>query len=437
MGYQTVEHSRLWFPRDTSYRVQNIRRMGNNVEQKPFLGNNSTATKSLPTSRTSPDILARLHMRLAASCASGQIRAVSLAVRHGGALVDRWASGWVADPHVSNNVTVDTRFLVASLTKPITAAAVMRLVEEGEISLGTPVASILPQFKHDGRKGIQLWHLLTHTSGLPDMISDNVRLRERHAGLPEFFERLCREPLLFAPGTRIGYQSMGSLVIAMIIERLTNVPFPAFVSREILQPAGMTESELGLSPQGAEYGDAQVELPEGQRDTNWHWNSRYWRTLGAPWGGLTSTATDLAAFLHIFLSEGCGVSGRRVLAPVTVAVMCRDWASALGADFPAFGLGWMLRGQAQPAMCCILQQQDMAPSDPTRVVTSPDIVYDRAFFADLMSEQAFGHTGVTGCAMWADPALSVAAVVLTSTPSALSNGTISLAANMIASSVEV
>ena len=88
-------------------------------------------------------------------------------------------------------------------------------------------------------------------------------------------------------------------------------------------------------------------------------------------------------------------------------------------------------------MCCILQQQDMAPSDPTRVVTSPDIVYDRAFFADLMSEQAFGHTGVTGYVMWADPALSVAAVVLTSTPSALSNGTIPLAANMIASSVEV
>ena len=351
--------------------------------------------------------------------------AFSFTLMHRGQLAYRWDS---TSGHIASSNSVGSRFLVASLTKPVTAAAMMRLVEEGEISLTTPVAKVLPQFSGDGREHIKLWHLLTHTSGLPDMVADNIRLRENHAGLTDFFDELCSAPLQFKPGSGIGYQSMGSLVIAMLIERLTNAPFRDFVSAEILAPAGMTDSSIGLSPQNNEGDVVDVELPTGQRETDWHWNSNYWRTLGAPWGGLITTAQDLVSFLHIFLKQGRSLRGRTVLSPATTTSMCRDWTRKLSNDFPEVGLTWLIRGDDQ------VLQRDRVPGsiDDAHVTTSAEYVFDRRFFGELTSKNAFGHTGATGCSMWADPDLDVAAVLLTNTPQILQSETLPRISNMVA-----
>ena len=85
----------------------------------------------------------------------------------------------------------DTIFLVASITKPIIAGAVMMLVERGEASLDDQVAAIVPEFGQNGKKEVQLCHLLTHTSGLPDMLPDNLELRARFAPMSKFIERIC------------------------------------------------------------------------------------------------------------------------------------------------------------------------------------------------------------------------------------------------------
>ncbi len=374
----------------------------------------------------------KLHARLAALCGHARPRAVSAALVHGDVIVDRWAAGRVGDAPETTGVNTDSRFLVASLSKPVTAAAVMRLVEDGEIALTTPVSRVLPQFVGGGKDGIQVWHLLTHTSGLPDMVAENVSLRERQADLPEFFECVCRAPLHFAPGEAVGYQSMGLLVLATLVERIAGKPFRRFVAREIFEPAGMASSEFGISEFSVEAPYVQVELPDGQQGVGWHWNSRYWRTFGAPWGGLVTTASDLAAFLHLFLNEGRAPGGRRVLSPAAVTAMCRDRTSGRAPGLPTLGLGWLIRGDAG-------SWSDAGPrhgpgGDPTHVSTPADFVFDREFFGDLMSRDAVGHTGATGCVMWADPSLRVAGVVLTSSPATLRNGAIPLLANLVAAS---
>jgi CubicO group peptidase (beta-lactamase class C family) len=374
--------------------------------------------------------LGKLHARLAALCGDARPRAVSAALVQGDAIVDRWAAGRTDDAAGSARVDTGSRFLAASLTKVVTAAAFMRLVEDGEIALATPVSRVLPQFAGDGRESIEVRHLLTHSSGLPDMVAENLSLRERQAGLPEFFECVCRAPLLFAPGETVSYQSMGTLVLATLAERIAGEPFRRFVAREIFEPAGMSSSELGVSTFSVDAPYVQVELPEGQQSVGWHWNSRYWRTLGVPWGGLVTTASDLAAFLCLFLNEGRAPDGRRVLSRAAVAAMCRDWTSDRAAGLPALGLGWLIRGD--PGRSRAARSGGRPGGDPTLVSTAADYVFDRAFFGDLMSSDAVGHTGATGCVMWADPRLRIAGVVLTSSPAVLTSGEIPLLANLVA-----
>ena len=137
-------------------------------------------------------------------------------------------------------------FLLASITKPMTAAAVLILADRGELRLTDPVSRFLPEFRGEGRERILIRHLLTHTSGLPDMLPENEALRQRHAPLRDFVQGALRTPLLFAPGTRFHYQSMGILLAAEIVERLVRRPFRDFLREQVFRPLGMRDTSLGL-----------------------------------------------------------------------------------------------------------------------------------------------------------------------------------------------
>lgn len=360
----------------------------------------------------------------------GCARAVSLAVSRGNHPSIAWALG---DRDGVNSVTPKTRFLVASLSKPVTAAVLMRLVEEGELTLETPVASILPAFTGAGREEVRVVHLLTHTSGLPDMVAENVELRRRHAPLSEFFRAVSRTELLFRPGTGNSYQSMGFVVMSTLIEHLTGRRFAEFARAELFEPAGMYDTHFGLpdGDDGAE--DAQVELPTDQLNTDYHWNSPYWRGLGVPWGGLITTATDLTRFLRLF-------SQPSVLAPATAQAMTRDWLRGLGPRFSAWGLGFKIKGDAPgyfdgSSSARQGHAKDERASDSSAVkrdsFTSPGAAHNRAFLGELTSKEAYGHSGATGCAMWVDPVNSLSCVLLSSSPGILRDGTLPRIANMV------
>src|SRR6185295_14730675 len=113
-------------------------------------------------------------------------------------------------------------------------------------------------------EAVTLKHLLTHTSGLPDMLPENIELRRRHAPLSEFVALTCRTTLLFRPGEKVSYQSMGILLAAAIVEKISGQPMPAFLRANIFAPLRMTQTSLGLG--GRNIADtAQCQVTEGER----------------------------------------------------------------------------------------------------------------------------------------------------------------------------
>ena len=303
---------------------------------------------------------------------AGILQAATLHVRRGGR-VHQKAFG---------RAKTDSMFLLGSITKPLTATAVMLLVERGELKLDDPAVKYLPEFSEGARREITLRHLLNHTSGLPDQLENNDELRARHAPLADFVRGALRTPLLFQPGTKYHYQSMGILLAAEIVERITLARLPDFLAAEVFRPLGMKRTALGLGsfrksdmvPMQTEH--AAAEAGAGKPGTQaWDWNSDYWRNLAAPWGGAHSSAADVAAFLHSFLQP----TGK-VLRPETAALMVRNHTPGMAASR---GLGFMV---------------------------------GPAGFATHGSAQTFGHSGSTGTLAWADPASNLSFVLLTSLP---------------------
>ncbi len=298
--------------------------------------------------------------------------------------------------------STDTIFLLASITKTMSAAGVMALVEERALDLSDRVMKFFPEFTGDRREEITIHHLLTHTSGLPDQLPENAELRKRHAPLSEFVERTLRTPLLFKPGTRYSYQSMGILLAAEIAQRITGTPFPDFLSERIFRPLGMKHTALGLGeiPQEdtvqCQTEDAAPEAGSGSAEAkNWDWNSSYWRNLGAPWGGAHGTAADVARFLESFLHpDGSAVH------PDTAREMIRNHNEGLDTSR---GLGFALGPSA---------------------------------FVEGCSDKAFGHGGATGTLAWADPPRDRVCVILTSLPANKSRSLISEPVSELISAAE-
>ncbi|MFN7924982.1 MAG: serine hydrolase domain-containing protein [Bryobacteraceae bacterium] len=273
----------------------------------------------------------------------------------------------------------DTVFLLASITKPMTAIAVMKLVDAGQVKLADKVQKFIPEFKGGDRDLITVKHLLTHTSGLPDMLPENEELRKKHAPLSEFVAGTCRVPLLFKPGTQVKYQSMGILLAAEIVERVSKTPLRAFLKKNLFDPLGMKQTSLGLG--GRRIPDTAIGQVTGNDD--WNWNSPYWRDFGAPWGGAHSTTADLLVLLGYFLEPDA-----RVLKPETARLMVTDQNAGLNEPW---GLGFMVNGNK---------------------------------FAKKCSRNTFGHWGSTGTVAWADPVTKASFVLLTTKPAQDSRGTV-------------
>jgi CubicO group peptidase (beta-lactamase class C family) len=294
--------------------------------------------------------------------AAGDVRAAVLDVRRGKQSFER-AFGQARGP--------ETVFIVASISKPMTATGVMLLADRGKLALSDPVRKFIPEFSGGDRDRVTVEHLLTHTSGLPDMLPENIELRRRHAALDDFVAGTCRAPLLFKPGTKVSYQSMGILLAAEIAQRVTKMPFREFLRREVFLPLGMRQTSLGLGGRRID-GTAQCQV-EGKDD--WNWNSAYWRDLGAPWGGVHSTAADISKFLNSFLRPN-GL----VLKRDTAAGMIANHTPGLN---DTWGLGWKLEPGA---------------------------------FARACSPRTFGHYGATGTVAWGDPETGTRCVLLTTWP---------------------
>jgi len=304
-------------------------------------------------------------------------------------------------------VQPDSVFLLASITKPVTACALMMLAEQGKVSISDPVSEYLPDFAGGERDLVRVRDLLSHTSGLPDMLPENIDLRRANAPLSEFVQRTYRTPLLYRPREGFRYQSMGILLAGEIVERISGMRLREFEQKEIFGPLGMKNSALGMKSGWRIDGTVSCyESPDSDPHdiARFGANTPYWRDIGHPWGGMHSTTTDLAILLQTFLNGG-GFAGVRLLSPTTVTAMISDQNGRLNHPW---GLGWAL---------------------------AHSTAWNYA--GDLVSSRTFGHAGATGTVAWADPERQLLCVILTNRPIAQGSGRLlRLVSNAVVASIE-
>lgn len=253
---------------------------------------------------------------LAATYPADQPGAVALIVRDGRTLL-RQGYG-LAHLELGVPLQPDMVFAVGSVTKQLTAAAILLLQERGKLSVDDDITKHLPDYPAHGQK-ITLEHLLTHTSGIPSYTGTAewlARVRD-DLSLPQVIDLFKDKPLEFAPGTQWAYNNSGYILLGAVIEKVSGKPYPDFIEHEILAPLGMTRSSYGsfskIIPrrvQGYERG------ADGYRNAR----SISMSTFHAA-GALLTTADDLARweqalFAGRFLSEG---SLTRMLTPVRVS----------------------------------------------------------------------------------------------------------------------
>lgn len=249
-------------------------------------------------------------------------------------------------------MTLDTVFWLASMTKAVTATAAMQLIEQGQLTLETPVASILPilgevpvltGFDAAGqprlrspKRPITIHHLLTHTAGFSyEMISpallryravaDKVpyTARAKAAGIPSALAL----PLLFDPGERWEY-SISMDWLGRVIEAVTGEQLGDYFHHAIFEPLGMHDTSFALSP--SQVGRLAI-MHNRQADgtlTVADFTMPTAPRTHSGGGGLSGTGPDYLRFLQLFLQQGT-VNSQRILAPETVALMARNQLGGL------------------------------------------------------------------------------------------------------------
>ena len=231
------------------------------------------------------------------------------------------------------------------------------------------------------------------------MLPNNRQLRMAGAPLLAFVEDTCDCEPAFAPGRGVQYQSMGYALLGEIITRVSGKTCARFLRDEIFEPLGMNDTSLGAPESWFPGPEAKIDrVPEirvpadQQSGTDWNWNSRYWRMLGAPWGGLLTTPADLGRFAALMLNGGT-LGGRTIFSAATVGAAVRNQLEPMR-DVPEedrrckpWGLGWRLNWPAHSEN-----------------------------FGDLLSPETFGHWGATGTVFWIDPRNEAWAVLLTTQP---------------------
>jgi CubicO group peptidase (beta-lactamase class C family) len=317
---------------------------------------------------------------------SRRVTAASVLVARRGVIVLRGGWGRLAPDLASSKAGPETIYILASITKPVTVTALMLLVERGQVSLSDPVQKYLPEFRGPGREKVRVRDLLSHTSGLPDMLPENVKLRAANAPLAEFVKGALTTPLLFEPRSSFRYSSMGTLLAATIVERVAQMPLAQFERQELFEPLKMKHSSLGLGKRSI--GDtARVQgdsFAETEKDLQRYGaNSPYLRKLGHPWGGMHSNVDDLGIFLQMFLNGGVH-DGKRILGRATVEAMIKNRNQGLGHPW---GLGWALQRSTEWNA-----------------------------FGDLSSDRTYGHSGASGTVAWVDPRRELLCVILTTRP---------------------
>jgi len=267
-------------------------------------------------------------------------------------------------------VVLDTRFDLASLTKPFVATLALREVAAGHIGLDEPLVRFIPEWRGSQHERITLRMLLSHLSGM-DSGADYRRVRGTDVA------RFALEHALRAvPGAGVIYSDLGFIAVGVALERMTGRSLASLVAATYASPT------LGYRPRAAEH----EAIPATENDA-WrgrvqgfvHDEKAYLMGGIAGHAGLFGTAADVAHLAEAYLGPSRGRPST-LLDPAVAAEAIREQA-----DDPVVrrGLGWMLKTRDDNSCGC------------------------------RVSRATFGHTGFVGTSVWADPERDLTMVLLT------------------------
>jgi CubicO group peptidase (beta-lactamase class C family) len=284
----------------------------------------------------------------------------------------------------------DSLFWIASMTKPVTAVAVLMLQDEGKLNVEDPVEKYLPEFKNQWltkekssntvtlvrpERPITVRDLLTHTSGLGD-----VPAPRPDATLAELVMAYAQQPLRFPPGSKWEYCNSGINTLGRVVEVVSGQKIEKFFQRRIFNPLGMKDTTFWPTP-GQAKRLAKTYKPgkdgKGLEETDIFFvkgglSDR--KRTPQPAGGLFSAAADMARFYQMMLNGG-ELHGKRILSKQSVVLMTRTQSGDIKTGFTD-GMSWGFGFQ---------------------VVKEPQGV------TEMLSPGTFGHGGAYATQSWADP----------------------------------
>jgi CubicO group peptidase (beta-lactamase class C family) len=301
-------------------------------------------------------------------------------------------------------LTRDHLMLWLSSTKPVPAVAIAQLWERGLLELDDPVALHVPEFAANGKEGITLRHLLTHTGGIR-MLDTGWPYRSWE----EIIAKICAmkpEPR-WVPGQKAGYHQASSwLILGEVIQRVGGVPFSTYVRREIFEPLGMVDSWIGMPPERYQAYAAEHRIgamwttegnTEGEEPKPHGWDTEERVVRPSPGGNGYGPMRELGRFYEMLLGRGSW-RAQRILLPQTVeAFTTPHRVGMVDATFKHvldWGLGFIVNSIQYGA---------------------ETVPYGYGHHA---SARTFGHSGYRSSAGFADPERGLAvALGLNGTPS--------------------
>ena len=270
---------------------------------------------------------------------------VTLVVKDG-RVVHHNAAGF-ANVESGRVMTTDAMFWIASMTKNITATAVMILVDEGKLSLDEPASKWVPEIGAaklaNGQplaRPVTLRDLLSHTSGITD---PDRKPTDGNVPLEQYTKDIVKEPFDFQPGEKFEY-SFGTTIAGRCVEVASGKPFATFIQERILSPLKMDDTTF--SPDAAQRARvARTYKLSGDKLVPAHssflTSEPDVKREAEPSGGLFSTAIDMARFYEMIRSGG-ELDGKRIVSAKGVAEMTKS--HVVGGKPIQYGLGWFTNG---------------------------------------------------------------------------------------------
>ena len=351
---------------------------------------------------------------------AGEMPSFVMLVARRGTVVLHEAFGVRQQDDALATLKTDSIFPIASCSKPITAALVMCLVEDGLIGLNRPFIDYIPEWNVPGVQWLEeasVADLLRHTSGIDDLSLFPWRMeREKH--MPELpdpgvgqhptLNRLIHlsagAPLARRPGSAMLYSNVAFNLAADIVRRVSGRPFWQFARERLFEPLGMRDSHYRLPH---ELRERRVRRRPGMPGTaplpgvHGGTESPDYDEIDFGGGGVTSTAHDLAVFLQMLLNGGT-YAGQRVLGPATVAAMTRPqvdasipWVWPLVNPRTGDRMDFDIKGGGYGYGLFLFDSNDRWWANGA-----------------LQSPRAFGHLGYASAYYWADPEYDLVGVLL-------------------------